>query len=182
MNKIVPLALALGSLLILSGCAGTASDFECNATTSDTCMTIEQANEKAKRLEEGSAVKPDVVALPRLAEGDFRTASAQALTPPSVPATTQASTSRAKPQVGPLLTPHAPVQAVAPAMRAVTYQPLPVPASTREMIVDPRPLREGEKTAGLWIAPYIDTQDVYHQPARVFFVVKPSAWGQPRVN
>ncbi|HEM8155128.1 TPA: type IV conjugative transfer system lipoprotein TraV [Enterobacter hormaechei] len=52
----------------------------------------------------------------------------------------------------------------------------------RESIVDPRPLRVGEKTAGLWIAPYIDTQDVYHQPTRVFFVVKPSAWGTPRVN
>lgn len=148
MNKIVPLALTIGSLLILSGCAGTASDFECNATTSDTCMTIEQANEKAKRLEESSAVKPDVVALPRLAEGNFRTAS-----PPQ-----------------------------APVIRAVTYQPLPVPTPTREMIVDPRPLRDGEKTAGLWIAPYIDTQDVYHQPTRVFFVVKPSVWSKPRVN
>ena len=58
MNKTVPVALTLASLLTLSGCAGTTSDFECNATTSDTCMTIEQANEKAKRLEEASAVKP----------------------------------------------------------------------------------------------------------------------------
>ncbi|EMX7091073.1 TraV family lipoprotein, partial [Klebsiella pneumoniae] len=24
--------------------------------------------------------------------------------------------------------------------------------------------------------------DVYHQPATVLFVVKPSAWGQPRLN
>ncbi|VCV70570.1 hypothetical protein BANRA_04886 [Escherichia coli] len=37
----------LGTLL-LSGCAGTSTEFECNATTSDTCMTMEQANEKAK--------------------------------------------------------------------------------------------------------------------------------------
>ncbi len=37
----------LGTLL-LSGCAGTVQEFECNATTSDTCMTMEQANEKAK--------------------------------------------------------------------------------------------------------------------------------------
>ena len=43
MNKTVPVALTLASLLTLSGCAGTTSDFECNATTSDTCMTIEQA-------------------------------------------------------------------------------------------------------------------------------------------
>lgn len=43
----------LGTLL-LSGCAGTSTEFECNATTSDTCMTMEQANEKAKKLERSS--------------------------------------------------------------------------------------------------------------------------------
>ncbi|EFL9407017.1 type IV conjugative transfer system lipoprotein TraV, partial [Escherichia coli] len=80
MNKTVPVALTLASLLTLSGCAGTTSDFECNATTSDTCMTIEQANEKAKRLEEASTVKPDATSLPRLAEGNFRTRSVQPLT------------------------------------------------------------------------------------------------------
>jgi conjugal transfer pilus assembly protein TraV len=80
MNKTVPVALTLASLLTLSGCAGTTSDFECNATTSDTCMTIEQANEKAKRLEEASAVKPGATSLPRLAEGNFRTRSVQPLT------------------------------------------------------------------------------------------------------
>ena len=28
---------------LLGGCAGSASEFECNATTSDRCMTMEQA-------------------------------------------------------------------------------------------------------------------------------------------
>ena len=51
MNKTVPVALTLASLLTLSGCAGTTSDFECNATTSDTCMTIEQA--KAVKVDFG---------------------------------------------------------------------------------------------------------------------------------
>nr|QTX14474.1 IncF plasmid conjugative transfer pilus assembly protein TraV [Klebsiella pneumoniae] len=45
----------------------------------------------------------------------------------------------------------------------------------------PRPLRKGEETTSLWIAPYVDSDDVYHQPATVLFVVKPSAWGQPRL-
>ncbi|HHU4935249.1 TPA: hypothetical protein ACUFCP_004376, partial [Escherichia coli] len=27
-----------------------------------------------------------------------------------------------------------------------------------------------------------DNQDVYHQPSSVFFVIKPSAWGKPRIN
>ncbi|WP_440862639.1 type IV conjugative transfer system lipoprotein TraV [Symbiopectobacterium purcellii] len=180
MNKIPLLTLTLGSILTLSGCAGTSSDFECNATTSDTCMTIEQANEKAKRLEEGNGVKPDVAALPRLAEGDFRTVSAQPLAIPTAPITTIATTSVGTPRQNAPFTRSVAVT-MPPAVTA-SYHPLPVSVSTYDMIVDPRPLRVGEKTAGLWIAPYIDTQDVYHQPTRVFFVVKPSAWGQPRVH
>ncbi|UVZ93241.1 type IV conjugative transfer system lipoprotein TraV [Enterobacter hormaechei] len=178
MNRTLPFALSLASVLTLAGCAGTASDFECNATTSDHCMTIEQANEKARRLEE-SAVKPDAAALPRLAEGNFRTASAQPLTPPPVPAPSVAS--RSAPPGGShfVANPFAHSADVKPASQAA---PVVAPQPTYESIVDPRPLRLGEKTAGLWIAPYIDTRDVYHQPGRVFFVVKPAAWGKPRVN
>nr|AWF75047.1 hypothetical protein KLDCFEIK_00038 [Escherichia coli] len=54
----------LGTLL-LSGCAGTSTEFECNATTSDTCMTMEQANEKAKKLEQSSEAKPVAASLNR---------------------------------------------------------------------------------------------------------------------
>jgi conjugal transfer pilus assembly protein TraV len=46
--KELMLLIPLGSALLLTGCAGTETEFECNATTSDTCMTMEQANEKAK--------------------------------------------------------------------------------------------------------------------------------------
>ncbi|MCN3733944.1 type IV conjugative transfer system lipoprotein TraV, partial [Escherichia coli] len=71
--------------LLLSGCAGTSTEFECNATTSDTCMTMEQANEKAKELEQSSEAKPVAASLPRLAEGNFRTMPVQTVTatPPS---------------------------------------------------------------------------------------------------
>ncbi|VDZ51164.1 conjugal transfer protein TraV [Serratia odorifera] len=61
----------VGGVLLLSGCAGTSSEFGCNATSSDSCMTMEQANEKAKSLEEGSDAKPAAAALPRLADGNF---------------------------------------------------------------------------------------------------------------
>ncbi|HDQ0557938.1 TPA: type IV conjugative transfer system lipoprotein TraV [Escherichia coli] len=57
-----------------------------------------------------------------------------------------------------------------------------VPVSSVAPVTPPRPLRTGEQTAALWIAPYIDNQDVYHQPSSVFFVIKPSAWGKPRIN
>ncbi|ECO0737997.1 type IV conjugative transfer system protein TraV, partial [Salmonella enterica subsp. enterica serovar Enteritidis] len=26
------------------------------------------------------------------------------------------------------------------------------------------------------------SQDIYHQPSGVFFVIKPSVWGKPRIN
>lgn len=182
MDKKASLVLILGGIFILSGCAGTASNFECNATTSDSCMTIEQANDKAKRLEEGDTLKPDAVALLRLAEGNFRTASAQPLTTSMVSAATTGSASRETKGGSSSSIQVSSAQASTPPVRSASFQLSAVQISTREMIVDPRPLRVVEKTAGLWIAPYIDKQDVYHQPTRVFFVVKPSAWGTPRVN
>ena len=39
--KQISLFIPLLGTLLLSGCAGTNSDFECDATTSDTCMTME---------------------------------------------------------------------------------------------------------------------------------------------
>ncbi len=76
MNRISCLIPFCG-VLLLSGCAGTNSDFECTATTSDTCMTMEQANEKAKRQEQPETVKPGAVSLPHLAEGNFRATPVQ---------------------------------------------------------------------------------------------------------
>lgn len=70
--KQISLFIPLLGTLLLSGCAGTSTEFECNATTSDTCMTMEQANEKAKELEQSSEAKPVAASLPRLAEGNFR--------------------------------------------------------------------------------------------------------------
>ncbi len=58
--KQISLFIPLLGTLLLSGCAGTNTEFECNATTSDTCMTMEQANEKAKKLEQSSEAKPVV--------------------------------------------------------------------------------------------------------------------------
>lgn len=68
--KQISLFIPLLGTLLLSGCAGTNTEFECNATTSDTCMTMEQANEKAKKLEQSSEAKPVAASLPRLAEGN----------------------------------------------------------------------------------------------------------------
>ncbi|EIK7925623.1 type IV conjugative transfer system lipoprotein TraV [Escherichia coli] len=170
--KPISLFIPLLGTLLLSGCAGTNSDFECDATTSDTCMTMEQANEKAKKMEQSSEAKPVAASLPRLAEGNFRTTAEQAVTKSPPPVSRPAVTVRPEQK---LLAPR-------PLFTAAREVKTAVPVSTLPAVVAPRPLRTGEQTAALWIAPYIDNQDVYHQPSSVFFVIKPSAWGKPRIN
>ncbi len=170
--KKISLFVPLMGTLLLSGCAGTNSDFECDATTSDTCMTMEQANEKAKKMEQPADAKPVAASLPRLADGNFRTTSVQA-----VAATTP---SRSRPAV--TAHPEQKLLAPRPLFTAAREVKTVVPVSSVAPVTPPRPLRTGEQTAALWIAPYIDNQDVYHQPSSVFFVIKPSAWGKPRIN
>lgn len=62
--KQISLFIPLLGTLLLSGCAGTNSDFECDATTSDTCMTMEQANEKAKTEQSSEAAGCGITAAP----------------------------------------------------------------------------------------------------------------------
>ncbi|MBB6937240.1 type IV conjugative transfer system lipoprotein TraV [Escherichia coli] len=170
--KQISLLIPLLGTLLLSGCAGTSTEFECNATTSDTCMTMEQANEKAKKLEQPADAKSAAASLPRLAEGNFRTTT--------VRAASTASPSGSGPAVTAL--PEQKLPAPRPLFTAAREVKTVVPVSSVTPVTPPRPLRTGEQTAALWIAPYIDNQDVYHQPSSVFFVIKPSAWGKPRIN
>lgn len=189
------LLIPLGSALLLTGCAGTESDFECNATTSDTCMTMEQANEKAKAQEENSSAKPAAAGLPRLADGNFRTSSPNSYPLPLQPDLTRSrvaedkSRARAVALTNPTAKNLAAYFETEKRMQSlpVVKMSLPVVASTFTSPATlpgnyPRPLRKGEQTTSLWIAPYVDSDDVYHQPTTVVFVVTPSAWGQPRIN
>ncbi len=165
---------ALGGVL-LAGCAGVSSEFGCNATTSDSCMTMEQANEKAKSLEEGSEAKQAAAALPRLADGDFAAVGRD--TGP-VPVSV-GSTSRLLPRQGAAspasVVPASPAIA-APAAIVTTVSTCTLPRCAG--VGSTRPARQAEQTAQLWIAPWIDSQDIYHQPGKVLFVVKPAVWGQ----
>ena len=179
----------LGTLL-LYGCAGTSTEFECNATTSDTCMTMEQANEKAKAREESASAKPAAAGLPRLADGNFRTSSPNSYPLPPQPVINSgrntAPTVTVSNKSGFLDT--VPVNhddVLRTRTVPVNIRPVSVSTYTSPSTVPgnyPRPLRKGEQTASLWVAPYVDSDDVYHQPTTVVFVVTPSAWGQPRIN
>ena len=189
------LLIPLGGALLLTGCAGTESDFECNATTSDTCMTMEQANEKAKAQEESASAKPAAAGLPRLADGNFRTSSPNSYPLPPQPDLTRPKVAgdRQRAQAAALNNPtdnnikayfetekrmlSLPVVKMSlPGVTSTFTSPATIPGNY------PRPLRKGEQIASLWVAPYIDSDDVYHQSTTVLFVVTPSAWGQPRIN
>lgn len=157
--KQISLFIPLLGTLLLSGCAGTSTEFECNATTSDTCMTMEQANEKAKKLEQSSEAKPVAASLPRLAEGNFRTMPVQTVT------ATTPSGSR------PAVTAHPEQKLLAPRplFTAAREVKTVVPVSSVTPVTPPRPLRTGEQTAALWIAPYIDTRVLSDNESKVFF-------------
>lgn len=59
---LTPVALAL----LLSGCAGMKSEFDCSATASNSCMTMDEANNKARSATERSEATKQP-SLPRLA-------------------------------------------------------------------------------------------------------------------
>jgi conjugal transfer pilus assembly protein TraV len=149
--KELMLLIPLGSALLLTGCAGTETEFQCNATTSDTCMTMEQANEKAKLKEERSDAKPAAAGLPQLAEGNFRTTSVNSYPLPPQPnlmsrATTTAPTNTV---TSGLLTNNRKVSAGISA-RGCTPAVRPVSVSTYTSPVTapgnyPRPLRKGRR-------------------------------------
>ncbi len=121
-------------------------------------MTMEQANEKAKKLEQSSEAKPVAASLPRARLKELPdNAGADRHRDPL-------SGSR------PAVTAHPEQKLLAPRplFTAAREVKTVVPVSSVAPVTPPRPLRTGEQTAALWIAPYIDNRDVYHQPSSVF--------------
>ncbi|ENZ7914628.1 type IV conjugative transfer system lipoprotein TraV [Klebsiella aerogenes] len=178
------LLLSVSGFFLLTACAGTGSDFECNATTSDTCMTMEQANEKAKKEETGS-VKLVVTGSPRLDED-----ASMPLVVNSNPLPMQSGLTPRSP-VAVSLMDHSgpPVHHNAINIRKrecisnmITGASCPGALTGSNALLNesekyPKPSRTGEQITSLWIAPYVDSDDVYHQPTTIFFVLKPSEWG-----
>ncbi|EDU9840500.1 type IV conjugative transfer system lipoprotein TraV [Salmonella enterica subsp. enterica] len=190
--KKITLLLA-GSVLLLSGCAGVKSSFDCDATTSDTCMTMTKANQLARDKAAKQAGKQAAGGLPSLVNLPPQTASqpvpAQSVirTPsaapsPSVgnPATVTAAPRPSAPapvRSGGLLSPRpvadAPVSAPAPSCQTVRCDS---PGSVH-------PQRTQDRIATVWIAPWVDSDNAFHQPGRVSFVAAPADWILPsRVN
>ncbi|HCB2859846.1 type IV conjugative transfer system lipoprotein TraV [Klebsiella aerogenes] len=189
-SALIPVILAP---VLLSGCAGMNTEFDCNVKAEDRCMTMEEANAMASRAEGGKAspVSPVSTELPRLApvpvvpspvtgiQAANRDAGPRMASPvPSAPRHNSSSgiTPAAHPVTVPATRP-APSPVISP---PTTPRPvLPSPASAAQVYADigvTPPVRVNPTTARLWIAGWIDADDVYHQPAVVSFVVQGDHW------
>lgn len=169
MKKLLGAALLCSAL---TGCAGLNSDFDCNKTATDQCLTTGEANKLAaqgKSLDdltaEKNAKKPAGETLPALRN------SAPVVNPFRPVSVAATGTSAAKPLItapaktsGSLVTPLATTSHVTPA---------PVNTAGRVPVQ-----RIPDATQRLWIAPWVDTDDNFHQPAVVEFVKNKSHWDE----
>ncbi|MBF4180384.1 type IV conjugative transfer system lipoprotein TraV [Lelliottia nimipressuralis] len=162
---------AVAGALLLTGCAGVKSDFDCDATTSDRCMTMSQANQLA-RDKTGS-------------DAPGKPAAGAARSPAELPRTVPVVSSHNVPaQSLPTTTP--------PAITSAPSAPVSTEASVNTFSCNTvrcdgagsvRALRAGEQIATVWVAPWIDSSDAFHQPGRISFVTSGPAWVMPaRIN
>lgn len=190
----------IASAFLLSGCAGMNSEFTCGATAKDQCMTMDEANNKARAHSE-SAVKTAV--LPPL------TTLAPVSSPAPVPhaASSVTTVSRVTPVASPspsLVTPIVPAITTAPStvVASSSRNPLtgrsratasltPVSATRTAPVVPwvratpasgwadigmAPPIWQSASVARLWIAAWVDEGQVYHQPSVVSFEATPAHW------
>ena len=175
MFKVLPAVLLCG---MLTGCAGMNSDFDCNKTATDQCLSMSDASHLAAK---GKSL-------------DDLTAEAQTVPKPA--AESLASTTNIKPNVSP----DRPISVAGLAPRPIAgtsvsnndallrASTIPVTGSHANSLsapvtpadyagpgqVDAR--RIPDATQRLWIAPWVDEQDSFHQPAVVEFVKNKSRW------
>lgn len=165
----------LGCVLLLTGCAGVGSDFECNATTGDHCMTMQQANQQAREKTDSARVKPGAGKLPGLVN-----------LPPQASVSTSATVQPVSRPVAPAVTPsRSPATAVSSGQPPVRLAAISSGLSCGQLRCDNpgqiRPQRSPEQLASVWVAPWVSDDDVLHQPGRVSFVAAAPQWQLPAV-
>lgn len=203
--KKITLLLA-GSALLLSGCAGVKSSFDCDATTSDTCMTMTKANQLARDKAAKQAGKPAAGGLPSLVNLPAHSAAAvpsASRSVVSVPSGARVTSNRPAVSAGAAtgISTNAAASTLTPrpvAGTPVTTTPSSVVSRPVVSVVTPapscqsvrcdhpgavHPQRSQDQTATVWIAPWVDSDNAFHQPGRVSFVVRPADWVLPsRIN
>ncbi|WP_323612696.1 type IV conjugative transfer system lipoprotein TraV [Pectobacterium versatile] len=179
MYKIMGAAIICG---VLSGCAGMNSDFDCNKTATDQCLSMTEANKlaaKGKNIDdlgaEKSVKKPAGETLPAL-----RNAAPIVNTNRSVSAASTGS------QAFKTVSPR-PIYSTPTSGAVASVQSKPNLAEGKTSSVSPLPSADSGRvvaqripdvTQRLWIAPWVDTDDNFHQPAVIEFVKSESRWDQ----
>lgn len=172
------LLMVLAGGLMLTGCAGMKSEFDCNDTASNGCMTMDEANNKARTMTEnqkgkaaeGRRTLPPLAAVPVVKER-VMSAGVSPVTKPVAAAGTPGATPR-NPFRG----------SVAGAGRvAVTSGGAQVSPAWSDIGMA-RPVRLPSTTARMWIAAWVDEQAVWHQPSVVSFEVEPARWQHQEVK
>lgn len=187
---IKPCLAVLTSVLLLSGCAGVDGDFECNATAGDRCMTMSEANDIARSKTGGNTVgKPGATSLPSLVD------IPQAAVPP--PRAVALPPGKPVTHPAPGTAYRAPLTASG-SRGATTAAPLQ-PFTSRPLVVSSATVPRGpacrtghcdypgtvtvartpERVGTVWIAPWTDSDNNFHQPGRISFVLQGPQWVQP---
>jgi conjugal transfer pilus assembly protein TraV len=153
---------------LLTGCAGMNSDFDCNKTATDQCLTMGEANALALQGKSLDSLKGGAVSK--------KSADEALVTPANRPPTLKplsASTTAPKPIQ---------TTAIQPAMTSTINNTLAYGTASNRSTVNSlgagsvNAYRIPDQVQRLWIAPWVDSDDAFHQPAVVEFVKKPSRW------
>lgn len=196
--KILPFMLA-GGVLLLSGCTGMKSEFDCTETADNGCLTMDEANNRARAKTEGDKQQ---VRLPKLAEVtpmpaqpsvtsvSVESSRMPVVTAPASVAVAAVSPSALQPAAVVGSAPRNPFRGDSTPVRPAVVSPVPVttpsvsgmtvvgtfaPSAWADTGMQP-PVRLPSGTARLWIAAWVDEDQVYHQPSVVSFEVAPARW------
>jgi conjugal transfer pilus assembly protein TraV len=166
MLKIIPAMLLCG---MLTGCAGMNSDFDCNKTATDQCLSMSDASHlaaKGKSLDDLTAE----------AHTPPKPAAETLVSPSNVPNASSDSTYLApRPIAGQRVNSGASSSNSASNTSYLSTSRLVTPTDySGPGTVNAR--RIPDATQRLWIAPWVDEQDSFHQPAVVEFVKNKSRW------
>lgn len=152
----------LAGVVLLAGCAGGKSSFDCGATAGDQCMTMQQANEKAGMLTDAKRGR-GAKQLPAVAERA-----------PSVTATQPGASLGV---VVPAVTSGTSAGVVVPPVTSGTGKVTSATASyTTPLRPVVRPLRVAEGTGKIWVAAWVDKDGAYHADNMISVVTRPGEW------